>query len=246
MRVFVLGGTGRIGAAVVRGTRWPRTSIVQRWRGTAQQRQSLAPWGRRRFTGDIGLPQAWAANLPQLDAVIHMACDFKSDMAAVDHRLLDGLLPALAAQPQRPRFIYTGGCWLYGATGNVPATEATPFHPLPAFAWMVPQLERVLASKELHGIVVHPAMVYGVRRRVRSLCPRRGGGPAKSASSGAKRCAGRWCTARISQNSTRWRWNAAPPGESYIGAAIEGIAVGRIARAFARASARHEAPQIVS
>jgi nucleoside-diphosphate-sugar epimerase len=37
------------------------------------------------------------------------------------------------------------------------------------------------------------------------------------------------------------------PGESYIGAAIDGFPVGRIARAFARRyGARHEAPEIVS
>ena len=40
-----------------------------------------------------------------------------------------------------------------------PATEQTPFRPLPAFAWMVPQLQRVLASTEVEGIVIHPAMV---------------------------------------------------------------------------------------
>jgi nucleoside-diphosphate-sugar epimerase len=39
----------------------------------------------------------------------------------------------------------------------------------------------------------------------------------------------------------------AAPGESYIGAAIDGFPVGRIARAFARRfGARHEAPAIVS
>src|SRR5437016_5034036 len=42
------------------------------------------------------------------------------------------------------RLIYTGGCWLFGATGDELATEETPFRPLPAFAWMVPQLRRVL------------------------------------------------------------------------------------------------------
>jgi hypothetical protein len=35
-------------------------------------------------------------------------------MGAVDRRLLDRLLPALAMQQNRPRFITTGGCWLFG------------------------------------------------------------------------------------------------------------------------------------
>jgi len=38
--------------------------------------------------------------------VVHMACDFNSEMGAVDRGLLDGLLPALAAQPRKPRLIY--------------------------------------------------------------------------------------------------------------------------------------------
>ena len=37
-----------------------------------------------------------------LDAVVHAACDFNTDMAAIDRRLLDVLLPALAVQPNRP------------------------------------------------------------------------------------------------------------------------------------------------
>src|SRR5262249_60991865 len=63
-------------------------------------------------------------------------------------------------QGRRPRFSYTGGCWLFGSTGEAVATETTPFDPLPAFAWMVPNLRRVLAAPGIAGIVIHPAMVY--------------------------------------------------------------------------------------
>ena len=81
-------------------------------------------------------------------------------MGAIDRRLLDYLLPALGAQANKPRFITTGGCWLFGATGDAIATEETALDPLPAFAWMVPHLARVLAAPEVDGIVIHPAMVY--------------------------------------------------------------------------------------
>src|SRR5258707_8245119 len=90
-------------------------------------------------------------------------------MVDVDRRLLDGLLPHLAAQSKRATFIYTGGCWLFGATGDDVATEETPFRPLPAFAWMVPHLQRVLDTSGIDPIIIHPAMVYeaggGVFRR---------------------------------------------------------------------------------
>ena len=178
------------------------------------------------IAGDIGSPQAWAATLPPLDAVIHMACDFNTDMGAVDRRLLDALLPALAANKQKPRFLYTGGCWLFGATGDDLATEQTPFRPLPAFAWMVPQLQRVLASTEVDGIVIHPAMVYG----------REGGVFDRF----AREAAADETVRVVANEAVRWplvhaedlaelyalALERARPGSSYIAAAIEGLPVG--------------------
>jgi hypothetical protein len=53
--------------------------------------------GATPVAGDIETPETWIAGLPRLDAAIHMACDFSSDMEAVERRLMDALLPALAA-----------------------------------------------------------------------------------------------------------------------------------------------------
>ena len=246
MRVFVLGGTGLIGSAVARQLVGRGHELL----GLARSRASMTrldQFGVTPIAGDVGSPESWIAKLPPLDAVIHMACDFSTDMATVDRRLMDALLPALAAQSQRPRFIYTGGCWLFGATGNEIATEQTPPRPLPAFAWMVPQLQRVLASGEVDGIVVHPAMVYA----------REGGVFGRFARAAAE---GRDVPV-IASEAVRWplvhaedladlyalALQRAPPGSSYIGAAIDGFPVGRIARAFARSlGARSEAPSIVS
>lgn len=247
MRVFVLGGTGVIGSAVVR-------ELVARGHelfALARSRKSAAKLGKCAATpiaGDIASPERWATSLPQIDAVIHAACDFNSDMAAVDRHLLDVLVPALGAQPNKVRFITTGGCWLYGATGDALATEAAPFRPLPAFAWMVPHLERILASTEVDGIVIHPAMVFaaaggGVFRRFASDAIERE----------AVRVAGsedvRWPLVHSEDLAKLYAlaMERAPAGSSYIGAAIEGFAVGRIARGFAaRCDTRHLEPQIIS
>jgi nucleoside-diphosphate-sugar epimerase len=199
------------------------------------------------IAGDIGSPGAWIAKLPQVDAVIHMACDFNTDMGAVDRRLMDRLLPALTAQLQRPRLIYTGGCWLFGATGNEIASEQAPFRPLPAFAWMVPQLERVLASQQVHGIVVHPAMVYAGASGVFARF-------ARAAAEGrdvpvVESEAVRWPLVHNEDLASLYALalERAEPGESYIGAAIDAFPVGRIARAFARRfGVKHEAPTIIS
>jgi nucleoside-diphosphate-sugar epimerase len=110
LRVFILGGTGLIGAAVGR-------ELVARGHqvfGLARSGASAARLdqiGVTSFPGDIRSPEHWASRLPPCDAVIHMACDFATDMGAIDRHLLDRLLPALAARQDTPRFIYTGGRW---------------------------------------------------------------------------------------------------------------------------------------
>ena len=246
MRVFVLGGTGSIGSAVVR-------ELVARGHqvfGLARSEASaakLGEFGATALAGSIASPESWIGKLAGIDAVIHAACDFSTDMGAIEGRLLDALLPALARQPSRSRLIYTGGCWLFGATGDEVATEARAFCPLPAFAWMIPNLQRVLAAPGIDGIVIHPAMVYqpqaGVFRRF-----------AREAIEGeavrvVKSEAVRWPLVHSEDLATLYALalERAPSGSSYIGAAIEGLPVGRIARAFARRFAtRRDDPLIVS
>ena len=128
MRVFILGGTGLIGSAVVRQLVGRGHELFALARSDAAATK-LGQSGAAPIAGDIGSPEAWIAKLPQLDAVIHMACDFNTDMGAIDRRLLDGLLPVLAAQKEKSRFIYTGGCWLFGATGDGIATEKNVVQP---------------------------------------------------------------------------------------------------------------------
>ena len=246
MRVFVLGGTGSIGSPIVH-------ELVRRghdvW-ALARSDVSAAKLGQSGATpvaGDISSPQPWAGRLPLIDAIIHAACDFSPEMGAIDARLLDVLLPSLAAQPARPRLIYTGGGWLFGATGADIATEQTLFRPLPAFAWMVPQLRRILEAPEFDGIVIHPAMVYTPGGGVFSRFAR------DAAEGEAIRVveseAVRWPLVHSEDlaNLYALALERAPAGSSYIGAAIEGLAVGRIARAFAkRFGTRCQMPRIVS
>jgi nucleoside-diphosphate-sugar epimerase len=246
MRVFVLGGTGSIGSAVVR-------ELVKRGHkiyALARSQRSAAKLGlsgAMPVDGDIVSPDRWIARLPPVDAVIHAACDFETDMGAIDRRLLEALLPWLAAQAGNPRFVTTGGCWLFGATGDAVATEQTPFRPLPAFAWMVPQLRRVLEAPGIRSIVIHPAMVYepggGVFLRF------------------AREAVGRKAIRVVESEEVRWplvhsedlaalyalALENAPAQSTYIGVATDGLAVGRIARAFAkRFGTRRQAPEIIS
>jgi nucleoside-diphosphate-sugar epimerase len=246
MRMFVLGGTGLIGSAVVREliTCGHDVSGLARSEGAAAK---LREFGAAPIPGDIRSPEQWAGSLPHVDAVIHTACDFSPAMGEIDRRLLDVLLPALAAQPKKTRFIYTGGCWLFGATGDDVATEATPFRPLPAFAWMIPHLQRVLDAPDIDGIVIHPAMVYEPHGGVflRFAMDARERDSIRVVESEAVR----WPLVHSEDLATLYALalENAPARSSYIGAAIEGLAVGRIARAFAKQfGTRHQEPEIIS
>lgn len=233
MRILVLGGTGLIGGAVLRAlvarghevltlVRSPRSAAI------------VAGAGAVAVAGDIREPACWTEGLSDLDGVIHAAAGFEADMGAVDTRLLERLLPALGRMAGRPRFVYTGGCWLYGETGPAEAVEDTPFDPLPAFAWMVPNLARVLGAREVVGLVVHPALVCGP-----------GGGVLAGMIADAS--AGRAVTI-VGGTGVRWPLVHADdlaelyvhvlergaPGRSYNGAALSGVAVGTIAAAVAR------------
>jgi nucleoside-diphosphate-sugar epimerase len=233
LRVLVLGGTGFIGEAVVRGFVLRGHEVTGLARSDAAARR-LGRAGGQPLMGDITRPTSWVERLPPVDAVVDLACDVNMDMGTVDRGLLDAMLQKLARQPKRPRFIYTGGCWLFGTTSSHVATETTPFSPLPAFAWMVPHARRILSSAEIEGIVIHPAMVYTAD----------GGVFSRFAGDARRRAAIRV----VESEAVRWplvhrddlaelyalALEFAPPGSSYIGTAIDGLEVGRIARAFAR------------
>jgi NAD(P)-dependent dehydrogenase (short-subunit alcohol dehydrogenase family) len=101
LRVFVLGGTGSIGSALVR-------KLVARGHGVlgmARSEASAAKLGKLGATavaGTIALPAPWIGKLVGPDPVLHAACDFSTDMGAIERRLLDVLLPALGLRPNKP------------------------------------------------------------------------------------------------------------------------------------------------
>jgi nucleoside-diphosphate-sugar epimerase len=202
VQVLILGGTGSIGAPVVRALveRGHHVIALARSDSSATKAASL---GANQLSGDIAAAERWLPALPPLDAVVHLACDFGSDMVDVDRRLLDGLLPHLAAQSNRATFIYTGGCWLFGATGD----------DVGVFAQFVAEARKRRAIRVVGGEHVRWPLVH--REDLANLY-----------------------VLALERGTSR---------TSYIGAAIPGLPVGRIARAIAqRFGLRDHAPQIVS
>lgn len=233
MRVLVLGGTGAIGGPVVRELVRCGHDVVALARSPIST-ATLAAVGARPIPGDLREPERWLDALPPLDGVIQAAAAFADDDEAVERRLLEVLIPHVSATPARTRLVYTGGCWLFGENDDTATTEATPFAPLPAFAWGVEHCRRVLGASGIQPIVIHPAMVYEPRGGVfaRFLSDATTRGRIRVVGSASVR----WPLVHSEDLATLYRLalERSEPGESYIGAAIDAFPVGRIVRAYAR------------
>jgi nucleoside-diphosphate-sugar epimerase len=124
------------------------------------------------------------------------------------------------------------GC--LGLTGDQVATEATPFPSLPAFAWMLQHMRRVLETSGIEPVIIHPAMVYEAGGGVFSSFAR------DAIEQRAIRVVGgenvRWPLVHSGDLASLYALalERGVARESYIGSAIDGLPVGRIARAFAR------------
>jgi len=233
VRVLVLGGTGSIGTPVLRALVMRGHEVIALARSNAAS-EKVTKLGAQPLSGDIERPHEWLGALPPLGGVIHAASDFSDRVAAIDRALLEALLPLLEKQSRKTRFIYTGGCWLFGETGNAVATEATALKPLAADAWWRGHLQRILDASGIEPVVVHPAMVYEAAGGVF-------GGFARDAIAGRPiRVVAsedvRWPLVHADDLATLYALalESGRPRESYIGSAIDGLRVGRIAQAFAQ------------
>lgn len=246
MRVLVLGGSGTIGNAVVRALVASGHEVAGLAR-SPEAAERLLGAGAEPVAGDIAAPRLWmGAVVGEVDAVVHAACSFDSDMGAVDSLLLDALLPALADTGRRPALVYTGGCWLWGPSPDLTIDEATPFDPLPAFAWMVAGLRRVLDAPGIRPAVVHPGMVHaaGAGPIATMEAQARAGGPVRVVGSEDVL----WPMVHADDLADLYRRIIEQDGfvGQVIGVADQAVPVGLLARRAAARLAGERAPAIVS
>lgn len=159
MNVFVLGATGSIGTAVTAELMANGHTVHGLSRNETSDAKLTAA-GASPVRGDLRDPRAWTGTLGSIDAVIHVAATFTEDMGQVDQGVIDAALDFAAKQARTIRFVYTGGCWLYGQTGERVALESGGFNPIVSFAWMVDHANRLLQAENLCTAIIHPAMVY--------------------------------------------------------------------------------------
>ncbi len=156
MHVFLTGGTGLIGSAVLTAllADGHTVSALARSDGSAAR---LTAAGAAVVRGDLTDGRLLAAAARATDGFVHTASPGDESSAAVDAALLDAVLPALAGTGKP--YVHTSGAWVLG-DGEV--DEATPADPPELTAWRVPLDARVRAAAAtgVRSVVLAPGIVH--------------------------------------------------------------------------------------
>lgn len=161
MRIFLTGGTGYIGAAVleafVRGGH--QVDALVRNKGKASR---IEKRGATAVIGDLGDPDSYAPAVSQADGIVHTAFEESARGPKLDAGAVDAMLAAAWKSNTARFFIYTSGIWVLGPAPQ-PVDETASVNPIDLVAWRAPQEQRVLGahSKGMRTVVVRPGVVYG-------------------------------------------------------------------------------------
>jgi nucleoside-diphosphate-sugar epimerase len=164
MRVFLTGGTGYVGAAVldalVRGGH--RVDALVRNNEAAARVQAR---GATAVLGNLLQPESWRDAAASADGVVHAATEYGPRVREVDQVTVD----TLAELPPKPKrfLIYTSGIWVLGPAPT-PVDETAPLNPIEMVLWRPSHERRVLdtALAGTRAIIVRPGIVYGGSRGI--------------------------------------------------------------------------------
>jgi nucleoside-diphosphate-sugar epimerase len=164
MRIFLTGGAGYLGSAVldalVRGGHHV-DALVRNSERAAQVRAR----GGHPFMGNLAEAGTYAHVAVGADGAIHAALEYSPRGPRVDATAIETLLASLSGRQRF--FIYTSGVWVLGPCPT-PVDESAPVNPVAQSAWRAPHEQRVLeaAGSGLRTIVVRPGLVYGGSRGI--------------------------------------------------------------------------------
>ena len=164
MRIFLTGGSGYIGSAVLEAFMRAGHQVDALVRNS-EKAAAVQARGAHPILGDLGQPASYADAAAAADGVVHTGYEYSPRGPQIDATVLDVIL---ASSRRRKRFvIYTSGVWVLGACPT-PADETAPVNPVAISAWRADHEERVLngATATLRTAVIRPAIVYGGSRGI--------------------------------------------------------------------------------
>jgi len=154
MNVFLTGGTGFVGSAVLRSLLKSGHSVIALSR-SARSSNALRGAGASVVEGDI-TDSGWVAQqLVLADAAIHTASPGDEASRGVDAAVAEAAVAAFSGT-SKP-YVHTGGVWVYGSGDDI--TEDQPFNAPPITAWRT-AVENIVLDTDVHATIVQPGVVY--------------------------------------------------------------------------------------
>jgi nucleoside-diphosphate-sugar epimerase len=164
MRIFVTGGTGYIGTAVVRTLLRAGHSVT----GLARSKEGsarLEALGAHAVVGTLQTPAAYRATAQAQDASVHLGFASDGDAASADRSAVDTLLAAAQGAGRPYLVVYTSGVLVLGPAGPSAAYEDASTENAVFNTWR-PLHERLVLganSKAVATVIIRPGWVYGGR-----------------------------------------------------------------------------------
>ena len=164
MRVFLTGGTGYVGSAVleslVRGGHQVDALVRNSEAAARVQSRGATP-----VLGDLMQPASWRDAAAAADGTIHAAAQSGARARELDDMAI-GVLTSLPEKANR-FLIYTSGIWVLGPA-PAPVDETAPLNPIEIVSWRPAHEQRVLdtAASGVRAIVVRPGILYGSSRGI--------------------------------------------------------------------------------
>src|SRR5690242_4832233 len=161
MRVFITGGTGTIGEAVIKELRRASHALTGLSRSAASD-VKLKALGATPHRGSLDEPRSYQATAAAHDALLHVAFDY-GNAVAIDRVAIETLL-AGAKGAKAPRVVvYTSGVLVLGNTDTSADESTSTKGAVPMVAWR-PAHERLTldaANDTVTTAVIRPGFVYG-------------------------------------------------------------------------------------
>jgi nucleoside-diphosphate-sugar epimerase len=162
MRIFVTGGTGYIGSAVVRHLVRAGHSVTGLSR-TPEARARLQSWGAEGALGRLETPSTYGPLAAEHDAAVHLGYATGEEVGAADRTAVDTLLAAAEGKSKLAGVVYTSGVLALGPAGQTAAYEDASTARAIFNTWRPANERLVLAANSpmLATAVIRPGWVYG-------------------------------------------------------------------------------------